>query len=324
MHKFFSTYVETTLDPDQRFRSEWRQFGVSRAPGRLSSSQTLWGSGGNQQNQPRRAYGMYVTDDPDVVWVYFDLAQAEARYVGWDAWIESWIEDFERARLEGGFDAHCSLAAQMYNMRYEEVPSKDEDEHGNFTIRYFAKRCRHGLNYRMQIARLAESAGISYGQAAANYYKYHQINPELKVWWDDVIREIKRKRMLFNSYGRRLIALERLEDSDIMDSIIAFKPQSTIGDKTQRVWYQCHEDDEWDKRKARIAINVHDALYGLSHKDYAMTALRIMKKHAEEPIMVKRTKDGKVNPMIIPADCKMSVADEFGIQRMSNLKGVEW
>lgn len=335
-NKFFGTYVQTAIDPDDRFRAEFKQYGVSKAPGRLSSSKTLWGSGGNAQNQPHRAYEMYVADN-GCVFIYFDLAQAEARYVAWDAWIEDWINDFERARLEGGFDAHRSLASTMFKIPYDEVPKDDwlddkgrspKDPNCNlatltFTKRFVAKRCRHGLNYRMHIARLAETTGMSYAQAASNYYTYHRTTPELQSWWKDIEREIKKNRMLFNAYGRRFITLERLENSDIMDSIIAFKPQSTIGDKTQKVWYQCHEDDRWDKRKARIALNVHDALYGIATPDFASTALSIMKKYAEEPIMVKRTKDGKVNPMIIPADTKISVADENGIQRMSSLKEYE-
>lgn len=330
--KFFSTYVETKLDPDNRFRAEFKQYGVSKAPGRLSSGKTLWGSGGNAQNQPHRAYEMYVADE-NCVWIYFDLAQAEARYVAWDAWIEPWIADFERARLEGGFDAHRSLAATMFKMDYDEVPTEDWlDAEGRslkdpncdmttltFTKRFVAKRCRHGLNYRMHIARLAETTGMTYAQAASNYYTYHRTTPQLQDWWRDVEREIKKTRMLFNAYGRRFITLERLENSDIMDSIIAFKPQSTIGDKTQRVWYQCHEDDRWDRNKARIALNVHDALYGIATKDFAPTALSIMKKYAEEPIMVRRTKDGVVNPMIIPADCKISKPNERGFHAMSNL-----
>jgi len=330
--KFFSTYVETKIDDDNRFRAEFKQYGVSKAPGRLSSGQTLWGSGGNAQNQPHRAYEMYIAD-PGCVFIYFDLAQAEARYVAWDAWIEHWIEDFERARLEGGFDAHRSLASTMFKLPYDEVPSEDWlDAEGRslkdpncdmgtlkFTKRFVAKRCRHGLNYRMHIARLAETTGMSYAEAASNYYTYHRVNPELQKWWHDVEREIKKTRMLFNAYGRRFITLERLENSDIMDSIIAFKPQSSIGDKTQKVWYQCHEDDRWDRNKARIALNVHDALYGIATPDFAPTALSIMKKYAEEPIMVRRTRDGVVNPMIIPADCKISKVNERGQHSMSNL-----
>jgi len=339
-HKFLSTYLETQIDPDLRFRCEWKQYGVAKAPGRLSSAQTLWGSGGNMQNLPSSAYPLYIADESCVL-IYFDLSQAEARYVGWDAHIPQWIEDFERARMDGKFDAHRSLAATMFNTPYDDVPTVDiwpktpedaakknipfdPERAGEFTMRYIAKRCRHGLNYRMHIARLAQTTGLSLGQASRNYYLYHNTNPELQVWWRALEREVRRTRMLTNSYGRRLFITERLDgNDDALESIVAFRPQSTIGDKTQRVWRQCHADDRWDHKRARIAINVHDALYAIATPDYAKTALSLMKKYAEEPIMVTSIITKQTTPLIIPAETKMSVADEYGLHRMSSLQAIE-
>lgn len=321
-HKFLSTYVDTTIDPDNRFRTEFRQFGVTNAPGRLSSTQTLWGSGGNAQNQPKRAYEMFIPDE-GCVHIYFDLAQAEARYVGWDAGIEKWKEQFELARTTGNYDAHRALASEMFKVPYDEVPKEDEDEEGNFTIRYIAKRCRHGLNYRMMPARLATTTGLSLGQAQRNYYLYHQTNPELKTWWSALEREVKKKRMLFNSFGRRLLFLDRLDGEDALASIVAFRPQSTIGDKVTTVWKQCQEDDRWNPLKARIIRNVHDALWGVATPDFAMTALSIMKAYAEQPIMITSIVNNKTSPLIIPADCKISDTTNGKPLSMANMMKVK-
>jgi uracil-DNA glycosylase family 4 len=321
-HKFYSTYVNTNIDSDGRFRAEYKQYGVTKAPGRLSSAGTLWGTGGNAQNQPHRAYQMFVSDS-GTVYIYFDLSQAEARYVGWDADIEHWKVDFEKARIDGKFDAHRSLAAVMYNVPYEEVPIEDQDEDGNHTIRWTAKRCRHGLNYRMHIARLAQTTGMSYPMAAQNYYKYHQVNPQLQLWWKALEREVKKSRMLYNSYGRRLFFAQRLDTDDALESIVAFRPQSTIGDKVQRVWDQCHSDDRWDRSKAVIRRNVHDALWGVATPEYADTALSIMKYYAEEPIMVRSIMTGRTEKLVIPADMKKSFADDVGLHRMSNMQNMK-
>lgn len=322
VHKFFSTYVDTKLDPDNRYRCEWKQFGTQAAPGRLSSSQVLWGSGGNMQNQPENARSMFVAD-PGTVMFSFDLGQAEARYVGWDANIEKWKEDFELARTTGNYDAHRALAADMFNMPYDQVPKKDimdaagraagepgfDPETAQFTLRYIAKRCRHGLNYRMMYPRLAQTTGLSIGEAAKNYFAYHRTNPQLKVWWETLEREVRKKRMLFNSLGRRLIFLERLDGDDALASIVAFRPQSTIGDKVSQVWYQSHEDPRWDHSKAKIRINIHDALYGVATPDFVKTAMSIVKAYAEKPIMVTSIVSHKTEPMIVPADFKWSNPD---------------
>ena len=303
-HKFLSVYATAKVDEDGRFRCEYRQFGTQSAPGRLSSAQTAWKTGMNLQNQPERSKGMFIADDGYVL-LYFDLEQAEARYVGWDANIERWKQDFERARLNpGSFDCHRALASEMWDIPYDEVPLKDFDEQGGKTKRYVAKRCRHGLNYRMQILRLATVADLTYDEARAAFNIYHHITPELAAWWEALTSEVRSKRQLLSSYGRRLIILERLTDKSL-ESIVAFRPQSTIGDKVNKVIYQSHDDDKWPS-SARIALNIHDALIALSKADDAKRCLSIMKKYAEQPIMVTSTMTRETEPMIIPAECKMT------------------
>ena len=94
--KFRGTYAESKVSSDGRFRCEYKQYGVSRAPGRLSSAALIYGEGGNMQNQPVRARSMYVAD-PGCVLLYFDLSQAEARVVAYRANIPKWKEQFEQA-----------------------------------------------------------------------------------------------------------------------------------------------------------------------------------------------------------------------------------
>ncbi len=319
-HKFLSTYATSKLDEDGRFRCEYRQFGTQSAPGRLSSAQTPWRTGMNLQNQPERSKSMFVADD-DHVMLYFDLEQAEARYVGWDADIDKWKEDFERARLNpGSYDCHRALAADMWRIPYDEVPSQDFDEHGERTRRYVAKRCRHGLNYRMQADRLSIVTGLDIDEAKAAFAIYHGITPQLRRWWEALIATVRRDHQLVSSYGRRLIILERLDDGS-MDSIVAFRPQSTIGDKVNEVIYQSHDDKRWPSN-ARIALNIHDALVALSRPDDAMRCLSIMKKYAEIPIMVTSTMSHETEPMIIPAECKMTT--QRTLWRMDENKKLEF
>jgi len=313
--KFLSTYAESDIDEDGRMRCEWRQTGTQAAPGRLSSAQTLLGTGANLQNQPTKARRMFVADE-GYVFIYFDLSQAEARYVAWDAEITKWKEQFEKARLDGSYDCHRALASEMFNVPYEDVPTTDEDASGSKTIRFIAKRCRHGLNYRMAPERLAETTGLPLQRAHESYIMYHRLTPELRRWWGTLEKEVRSTRMLYNAFGRRLYVMERLTE-DSLESIVAFKPQSTIGDKVSQVIYQCHEDDKWDRRRERICLNVHDALVGLATVQRAKHCLAIMKKYAEQPIVVRG------EPLIIPADLGISVADEQGKHRWSNIKKVK-
>lgn len=65
-HKLYSTYITAKADEDNRMRSDYKQYGTQYVPGRLSSAQTLWGSGMNLQNQPERLHGMFIADTLEI------------------------------------------------------------------------------------------------------------------------------------------------------------------------------------------------------------------------------------------------------------------
>ncbi len=328
--KFLGTYAESRVGQDGRFRCEYKQSGVQKAPGRLSSGGLLDGQGGNMQNQPERAKEMYVCD-PGMVFGYFDLSQAEARVVGWRAGIEKWMEQFEQARKDGVYDCHRALASEMFKVPYDAVPLKDWDTDNNPTIRYTAKRCRHGLNYRMERFRLSEVTGLPYHEANRAFVLYHGITPELREWWEAEEKQFRKNREVFNALGRRHKVIQRL-DADALNSIVAFYPQSTIGDKITQVWYQAEEDDKWPM-DARVAIDVHDNLVAIASPKTIKTAMAILCRYAETAINVRNVFTGAVEPLVIPAEAKVSypvrltekgyVKDPKGVHRWSHLEKLE-
>jgi uracil-DNA glycosylase family 4 len=317
--KFLSTYAEARISDDNRMRCEYKQYGVTNAPGRLSSAQLLDNTGMNLQNQPQRARALFITD-PGFVFVYFDLAQAEARIVAWRAAIMHWQEQFEQARVDGQYDAHRALASEMFKVPYAKVPKHDFKPDGSPTTRYIAKRCRHGLNYRMQREKLAEVTGLSYYDASRAFALYHATTPELQQWWVQEEREFRKTRTMYNALGRRWRVIQRL-DERVLASVVAFYPQSTIGDLVTRIWYMAEEDDQWPS-EARVCLNVHDNLVGLATPKQAKTALKVLRRHAETPIKIIDAWGHAQSPLIIPAELKMSVPDKRGIHRWSNMKVV--
>jgi uracil-DNA glycosylase family 4 len=312
--KFHSTYITTGIDDDGKYRSEFKQYGTRSAPGRLSSSATLWGTGGNFQNQPPAARPMYVAPD-GYEFFYFDLAQAEARVVAYEADIPVWKEQFERARLDGSYDAHRALASEMFKVPYDETPTKDFTEDHKPTIRYISKRCRHGLNYRMMWDKLAEVTGLPLIEAQRIWLIYHRTTPELQRWWKALEDEVRQTKMLFNAYGRRLLFLGPVSE-DSLEALVAYKPQSLVGDHCGSVIYKAHDDSRWPSH-SRILINVHDSLTGLAPIGRGVDCLRICKGYAEAPIPIRGEQ------LIIPADLALSTADEKGIHRWSNLSKIK-
>lgn len=330
--KFLSTYAESIIDEDGRSRSEWKQYGTQSAPGRLSSTAVMWGSGGNFQNQPERSKKMYIADK-GYRYLYFDLSQAEARIVAY-AWnVRGLIENFEAAAKDKSLDVHRANASRIFKVPYDTIPKFDRYLLGENTDdpkldnrptkRFLGKRCVHGLNYRMQAPKLAQVCNIPMLMAQEAFISYHKAFPEIKDGWEATTKEVYRTRELWNFMGRRLKFLGRLptpgaevgEEASVLESIIAFKPQSTIGDKVCETIYLCEDDPDWPK-DARVVLNIHDALIALVPDDdeVATYVAKIMRKHAEAPILVNGT------PVVIPADFAWSVPDENGVHRWSNMK----
>ena len=323
--KFVSTYVNATPDDDGRWRCAYRQTGVASAPGRLSSSQTAWGSGLNMQNIPEQAKGMFIAP-PGWEFSYYDMSQIEARIVAYLADIPTWKQQFENARLHpGSYDAHCALASTMFKVPYEQVPKYDRDGAGQPTIRYVAKRCRHGLNYRMAPDKLATVSGLSPVESEQAYRLYHSSCPEISVWWDDLVALVRRDRAITTCLGRRWVLLERWDEA-ALDSIVAFEPQSINGDHTSSVIYKCHHDPEWPPT-ARIVINVHDANIALNRHADGPAVRAIMQKHAEEPLWITSVQGrlsgkGTPEPLIVPAELGVSVPGEDGIHRWGGIEKI--
>lgn len=325
-HKFLTTYAEMEIDPDGRARCEYKQTGTQNAPGRLSSAKVMWGSGMNLQNQPERAQKMFIADEGQC-FVYNDLSQAEARIVAALWKVKALQENFTKAG-KGAFDVHRLNASTIFNLPYDQIPEYDRlilGKHtddplrdGEPTMRFLGKRCVHGLNYRMQAQKLADVCGISIQEAHRAYTAYHQAFPEIKQGWQETISKIRRDKAIFSCFGRRLIFLEPIYDDVQLDSVIAFNPQSTIGDKVASVIYKCHNDKEWPKLRngqlvARMMLNIHDALISQTPHSEVPTVMAITKKYSEEPILVNGT------DVSIPSEFKVSQPDEKGIHRWSTL-----
>lgn len=299
--KFFSTYVVSRIDEDGRFRSEYKQTGTQSAPGRLSSAQVWWGTGGNMQNQPQRAHAMFIAPT-GYRFLYFDLKQAEAVVVAHLSGCKALIDNFAKARNDEGFDVHRANAARIFKKPYDTIPRRDWDDNKEPTLRYIGKRCVHGLNYRMMPDKLAEVCKISLSQATEAWHSYHNAFPEIRKWWQRTIDQVKHEHALVTPYGRRFVLMERLEGNDAaLESIIAFVPQSTIGDKNNEVTYLAQEHQDWPSDHAYIAINVHDSLTSLVAEGYEAQCARILRDAAEKPINIAGM------PVSIGSDFKISV-----------------
>ena len=131
--KMLSTYFNVKYDKDGYLRCQHNIAGTKT--GRLSTSETLFGTGTNLQNQPPvMKQFLYPADDE--YFIEFDLAQAEAHVVAYLCQDMGMIRIFQ----DPDGDIHTHNAASIFKIPVNEV-TKDQRQMG--------KKLRHAKNYRM-------------------------------------------------------------------------------------------------------------------------------------------------------------------------------
>jgi uracil-DNA glycosylase family 4 len=144
--KLASTYLDTSkIDPDGRVRCSYNPVGTRFS--RLSSSENIFGTGMNLQNQPHEVLELFKADEGYVAYV-MDLSQAENRIVAYTGRVTEMIDAFET-----GKDVHALTASMISNIPYQQIIEDDKNgvkaplADGTKTWRFFGKRSNHGLNY---------------------------------------------------------------------------------------------------------------------------------------------------------------------------------
>lgn len=116
--KLIGTYLEVNYDSDKRLRCSFNMAGTST--GRLSSSETIFGTGTNLQNLPK-SFKKFLIADPGHVIIEVDKSQAEwvaTAYVAGDArMIEA---------CEADLDAHVHTANLMFGIPKELIEKEHE------------------------------------------------------------------------------------------------------------------------------------------------------------------------------------------------------
>ncbi len=116
----------------------------------------------------------------------------------------------------------------------------------------------------------------------------------LQLQWQDIRKRVERDKVLYNAFGRRWILLSRIDDDKALESIIAFGPQSSIGDKVCQVIYEAHEGRDWPRSsrglEACITLNIHDALIALARLEDMQQVAMVLKRHASKPLIVRAIK----------------------------------
>lgn len=242
--KLKSSYLEVVVDADGRLRCSWNPRGTKF--GRLSSSETVFGTGLNLQNL-HPLFKKFIRADDDCFFVEVDKRQAEwviMAYLSQDGNMLKVIEE--------GRDPHLFTASMMFNVP-EEIVLLDNKVVGyerdpeiiigmrakipelerlmvklprNYGARQVGKHANHGLNYDEGYIRFALEWELQESYAKWCVERYHQVYPGIRRYYEWVKKELNRDRTLINCFGRKMRFMDQW-GNDLFKAAYASLPQST-------------------------------------------------------------------------------------------------
>ncbi len=280
-----SRYFDIVVDNDNRLRCSYNPVGTKT--GRLSSSKTIFETGGNMQNIPD-SERRYLLADPGYVIYNLDLAQAENRIVAHIAPDHYMIKAFE-----DGIDIHKQTASLIFRKPIEDI----SDEDGSSTIgdgmhseRYWGKKANHALNYDMGYKTFALVAEMSEQEAKFIKDRYHTAYSGVRQYHTWVQAELRRDRTLTNLYGRKRIFLDRWGDGLFKDAYAQI-PQSTVADKIDRDGLEFMDKFQGIFGHIEFVAQIHDSIaiqMPISvGADYHIKTLIHLRKSLEAPVTFK-------------------------------------
>lgn len=202
--KRVSTYLNVRkVDRDGRYRSSYNPVGAET--GRLSSGETIFGTGGNQQNWPHDLLRFFLFDE-GYIGYSFDLSQIENRIVAYVGGVISQIEAFEQ-----GIDLHRLTASIIFGKPYDEISSEDGSStlgDGRQSERFWGKKGNHATNYDLGYTKFALKYEMPEGEAKYILESIHKGYPQIRGGYHLIIQQmLKKNRIVENLMGRRRLFL---------------------------------------------------------------------------------------------------------------------
>ncbi len=290
LSKRISTYLNIgKVDEDGRYRSSYKPVGAET--GRLSSGETIFGTGGNQQNWPHDLLRFFLFDE-GYIGYSFDLSQIENRIVAYVGGVIEQIRAFEN-----GVDLHRLTASIILGKPYDEISSEDGSSplgDGRQSERFWGKKGNHATNYDVGYKTFALVNEMPEGEAKQTLEKIHRGYPQIKNGYQKTIQNMLLKnRTVTNLFGRNRLFLGPVSESypnvpkaacqATFREGYAQLPQSTTADKIneQGIEYIYYNQNLF--RPIELLAQIHDSIVFQIPKAVPLI------QHAEMLLLIKNS-----------------------------------
>lgn len=274
--KLHNSYLDIQFDGDSRLRGAYNPRGTKF--GRLSSGETVFGTGCNLQALPQEFKKFLVPDD-GCFFLEVDERQAEwvvVAYLSGDARMLHVIQSnkdphiytgammlIERLPLDIRRQVQPDDIENMVRLEHKLVGlSSDEEEIRSrrmsdsrlrpamsfmprtMSIRQSGKKANHGLNYDETYRMFALMNEILEAEASEIIRLYHRVYPGIRGHFHEWVKQqlSKNDRMLVNCFGRRIRFLDQW-GPDLLKSAYSAIPQSSVVDSLNAGLCDTYEDE---------------------------------------------------------------------------------
>lgn len=256
-----ATFLDTNkVDTDGRMRCSYNPVGTRFS--RASSSENIFGTGNNLQNQPHSVLTHFLAD-PYYVFYGMDLSQAENRIVAYVGRITQMIEAFEAKKDIHGLTA-TMMATIFCGGRLPpdwHVKSVAPIGDGKKSWRDWGKKANHGLNYDLGYKTFSLYNEIPERDGKIIVDIYHRSYPGVRNGFHKYVQQcINKDRTLTNLMGRKTLFTDKMDDQLFKDAYACI-PQGSVGDIIDQrglnfIYY--HPDPLF--RNVELLIQVHDQI----------------------------------------------------------------
>ena len=256
-------FLETEIDPDGRIRTSINLAGTDT--GRFASAFSVMGTGTNLQNVDRSLRSVMVPDE-GMVFVNYDLEQADSRNVGANCWqwfYESHGPEFAGAYLDAceSADLHttvCRLAWPEFEWGEDVKANRalaDRIFYRQDSYRQASKKLGHGTNYYGQAPQMALQTKIDRAIVELFQKKYFGAFPCIKSGHEYVKRTLRETNSLTTFMGRRRTFWGRANDEATLRKAIAYCGQSPTADEMNKGLLNLYRTGQFE-----LLIQVHDSI----------------------------------------------------------------
>lgn len=175
--------------------------------------------------------------DPGMVIGDFDLAQADAQVVAWEA-----NDDELKAIFR---DPTRDLHAENAKAIFGAVTKAN---------RQLAKAGVHATNYGAGARTLASSLGITVAEAEAFIARWFDIHPGIRDWHEEIKSQLEADRTVRNAFGYQRQYFDRVER--LFTEAVAWIPQSTVALVITKAIIRLHREHP----EVDFLMQVHDSI----------------------------------------------------------------